>query len=443
MIKQSSNDAREEAELRQKIAGGSQDPADYRNLAGLVFTAGHYKEAVSLYQQLLHLPLTNYQKAKASTELGWIFYETCQQTEATRLVENALGLLSRELESPEVLHLRGSAQSLLAHCLSLTDEKSGAEAADLALHCFQRVMVDAPNFEAITQVYYEAARLQNMLGNGDEAITLCEKCLQQELDEEDQHSFLIILAEAFRLQERFADAEEKVKQAFRYVKGDDRQIPVLYFTLGLIQRSTNHPTEALESFHNVLKAWHRNSDLTYHQNFFTQVYQNMGELYYELGDFGKALKTLEEIINRQPEDDVDHRNALLWMGYCFEETEAFTKAQDCFEKVLASPQTSEDEMVLARQEIAKSRAKLYYQAERYSEAAAAFEEALAYYSKDDPYRPSVLHWLGHSYFGAEDHAKARQCYEELLSAPHASEEQKASAQKNLSRLPHGPKKVLH
>ena len=84
MVKLTLLDPQNEAELRRKIADGSQDPEDYRNLAELLFAAGRYEDAISSYEGALNLPLTNCQRAKVSMELGWIIYEMGRQAQALR-----------------------------------------------------------------------------------------------------------------------------------------------------------------------------------------------------------------------------------------------------------------------------------------------------------------------------------------------------------------------
>ncbi|HJU62078.1 MAG TPA: tetratricopeptide repeat protein, partial [Candidatus Binatia bacterium] len=93
MAKSDMTDTEIEEELRQKIADGSQDPEDYRNLTDLLFPSGDYDEAIALYQRALTLPLTAFKKAQLSMELGWIYYEIGQQTQVAELARDALSLL--------------------------------------------------------------------------------------------------------------------------------------------------------------------------------------------------------------------------------------------------------------------------------------------------------------------------------------------------------------
>jgi tetratricopeptide (TPR) repeat protein len=79
---------------------------------------------------------------------------------------------------------------------------------------------------------------------------------------------------------------------------------------------------------------------------------------------------------------------------------------------------------------------LYYDAERYGEAISAFQAALPDLVETLPSLHSDTYLaLGHCYLLTRQHAKARDCYEEVLAHSGASTEQKATAQEGLSRLP--------
>jgi tetratricopeptide (TPR) repeat protein len=423
MTKPSSLDSQSEEVLRRKIADGSQNPDDYRNLAELQLATGRGEEAISLLKAALDLPLTNYQRAEISMELGWNYYEMGRRAHAELLAQSALGLLSQEPESADVLSCRGSSQSLLAHCLWFTDVDVGAEAARLALKWLEQVMAKAPEFEEIAAVYCDAARLQNLLGNAEEAISLCEECLQHKLNERERLSCLMAYIEALRLARRFREAEHTLEEAFRYTEANKGILPLLYFTLGLIQRSTNRVDEARETFQKTLEALQADADLRDESDFFPQVYWNLGELCYGSEEYNKALEAFQKILVYHPEDDLDRCSALLWLGRCCLAIEAHTKAREFFEQVLASSHSSESDKVSAREGLGE----VYYNFEEYEEAALTFEEVLDHEPEDNPDRWNTLLWLGNSYEGTGAHDKARDCFEQVLASPHASETDKASA----------------
>ena len=63
-----------------------------------------------------------------------------------------------------------------------------------------------------------------------------------------------------------------------------------------------------------------------------------------------------------------------------------------------------------------------------------FEEVAADQVVDDPERYNTLLWLGHSYLGAEDYQRARNCYKEIVESPLATSFDKEAAEKALSKI---------
>ncbi len=346
-------DQQSEAELQQRIAEGSAEIGDYRDLTNMLISAERDEEAVTLYQQALNLPLRNLQKARVSMELGWIHYELRgQRTQAQMLAQRAISLLSSEEENPEVLFLRGMSQSLLAHCVWFTDAKSGAEAARVALEWLERVMVESPDFEEVAVAYGDAARLHNLLGNTEKAITLCQKMLDQKLDKRDRLSCLIVLGEALRRERRFTEAGQVGEEALRNWEADKGMLPRLYFERGLIQRLTNRPTEAQRTFQQVLAALQAHPTLCNDPHFLAEVHWNLAELYYESEAYREAAAAFQEVLAHHAKDDPYHRNALLWLGHCHLGTGAHAEARDCYQEVLNSPHASETEKASAREGLA-------------------------------------------------------------------------------------------
>ena len=67
-------------ELRLRIATGSTNQKDYRDLAYHLFAIGQYKEAILFYQQALDLPLQDIQKADLSVDLAGVLYEVSRRS---------------------------------------------------------------------------------------------------------------------------------------------------------------------------------------------------------------------------------------------------------------------------------------------------------------------------------------------------------------------------
>jgi len=427
-------DTKSETELRRKIAAGSQDPENYRNLAEVLLARGHYEEAISLYEQALILPLTNFLKAETSVELGWIFYEIGRQTQAHTLAKEALAVLSNEPERAEVFLCRGASQSLLAHCLMFTDENSGVETARLGLEWLEKA-IDSPDLEEKGMAYIDAARLQNLIGNTTKAIDYCKKCLEQDLKEVDRLSCLIVYSQALKDQDRFTEAEKAMKEAVRLVRGYKGILPGLHLELGVIQRSTGRLAEARETLQQALVELRNDPYLQDEPDLLVEIHRALAGVYYELAQYQHAAAAYQEVLRFHSEDDSCRRDAFLWLGHCYLAIGAHDKARDCYEKLLASPNVLPTEKGLAQRALAWNQAKLYYVSGKYPEAAAAFEEALPYYPEDDPNNCNALLWLGYSYVAVAAYPKAQDCFERVLRSPHVSQDEKNSAQQGLSDLP--------
>src|SRR5262245_49379795 len=160
-----------EEELRQKIAAGSQDPDDYRNLIDLLLlsSSGRYGEAIELYRQALALPLTGFKKAQLSMELAWIYYEIGRRQQAILLARDALELLSSEPKDAEVLYCLGSSQAVLSLSEFFEDPVLGTETARLALESLKKAIAHHTEFKDKPHAYIDAAGLYCLLGNFEEA----------------------------------------------------------------------------------------------------------------------------------------------------------------------------------------------------------------------------------------------------------------------------------
>jgi len=433
-------DRHAEKELRQKIADGSQDPDDYRYLTDLLFPSGRYDEAIALCQQALTLPLTSFKKAQLSMELGWIYYDIGQQARATPLAREALALLSTEPKSAEVFYCLGASQALVSHSESFEDPNAGAEAARLALDWLEKAVAGNSDFKDKPHAYIDAARLHTMLGNLDEAIVYCERCLGQEINETQRISCLIVYAQALQREERFAEAEQAIAEAVRCRKNYTSGLFQIYIELGAIQRFTNRLAESRRSYEQALAAL--KSDPYFHSDaeILGEIYFNLATVCYELKEYQDAVSAYSGVLRCKSKDIPSYWTTLYWLGRSYEATEDHRGARDCYGEVLASPNATEDDKTLARKGLTWVVAKLDYESGKYKEAAAAFEQLVSHSTMADPdYWPAIL-WLGSSHEGLGAYTKAQMFYEEALNSAHTSDANKLIAQKghtrSLARLAH-------
>lgn len=424
-------------ELRKRIMVGSATQEDYRQFAHYMFAIGQHEESILFYKKALDLSPQNIQKADISLELGWVMYEMSRRAEAQELAQNAINLLSKQIETPEVLLSRGAAHALLSQCLSFTNLKSSTETARLGLDVIERVMAEIPDSEKITSAYYLAARLHSLLGNTEKTVTLCEKCLQHELENRERLECMLILVEALRSQGRFSEAEHAMEDALRqidtdkqYVEADKRIRQRLSLERGLIQRLSNRLADAAKTFKKMLVEVKADTALRNDPGILGTVYWNLGAVLFEISDYPGAATALEKALGFQPQNEPNHYKVLLSLGDCYLGTAAYARARDCYEKVVASPHSLDAEKLNACAGIAK----VLYESGEYTKAASAFETLLSDYSNNDPNYYNLLLWLGNCYEGMRVNAKARDCYEKVLASPSAWDVDKASARKALIRL---------
>jgi tetratricopeptide (TPR) repeat protein len=423
-----------EEKLRQKITDGSQDPDDYRNLTDLLFPSGGYDEAIALYQRALVFPLTAFKKAQLLMELGWIYYNTGQQAKSTPLAQEALSLLSTEPKNAEVLYCLGASQALLALNEFPKDPNASTEASRLALDWLEKSIADDSDFSDKPHAYIDAALMHSMLGNVDKAVAHCEVCLKREINKNQRIPCLILYSQALQQEERFAEAEQAITQAFQYGKNYKAGLfHRLYTERGKILRFTNRLAESKGNLEQALAAL--KSDPYFHSDaeIRGEIYFNLATVCYELGEFQEAISTYSEVLRCHSKDVPGYWTALYWLGRSYEATEDYPKARDCYADVLASPRAAEDDKTLARKELMWVIAKFDYESGRYAEAAAAFEEIVSHYTKADPDYWSTILWLAYSYEGLGVYEKARTLYEETLDSADTSDADKVIAQKGLIR----------
>ena len=428
-----SHDTEAEDKLRRKIADGSNDPEDYRNLSDLLFPSGRYEEAIALYQKALALPLTKFKNAQLAMEVGWLYHAIGQRDQASTFARDALSLLATEPRSAEVLYCLGASQALLAFCLSFTDPNAGADAARIALGWLEQALADSSDFEDKPYAYVDAARLHNLLGNGDRAISHCEQCLQHKVTEMQRISCLSVYVQALCCVERFGEAEQAIADLFQY--GNTYKsgfFHTLYMELGQVQRFTNRLTESKRSFEQALATLKTDPYFRDDVEILGEIYFNLATVCYELGDYEEAITAYTEVLRCDKPDVATYWNASYWLGRSYEFSQNYHKARDCYRAVTASQYAAQDDKAAAQNDLMLVLAKLDYESGKYKEAAAAFEEVVSHHTKRDPHHWSALIWLSSCYEGLGEYDKARSFYEEVLASAHSSDANKEAARKRLT-----------
>jgi tetratricopeptide (TPR) repeat protein len=415
-----------ENDFRTRIAAGTRNLQDYREFGRILFSSGRHNETVSLYQHALTLPFTKSQKAQLLMELGWYQYELGELTHAESAARGAISQLTNEPETADVLFLQGMTESLLAHSTWQKDTAAAEKIARSALNWLQRLIAENPNFEEIDLAYLSAARIETLLGNGRNAVGLMQKYLQHDLEEDDRLTGLIDLAEALRLENRLTEAESAIKEALQYTQNETRTSPRLYFTLGSIYQSANDPAQARAAFERLLTELSGHPYLADDQEYIAEVRRNLGPIYYNLGEYEKAVETLQYVLTCYSEDNPYHANALLWLGRSYQALNAYTTARDCNNRVLKSRTASNAEKASAQQSLGE----LHYELGEYKKATQAFQKILAEW----PERDTTWLWLGHAYLAQAEYVKARECYEKILTARNPTDAKRVWAEKGLGMV---------
>lgn len=437
MAKPALPDPNPEDALRRKVADGSASLEDYAKLGGLLFLMGNSQEAVTLYRQAIDLALTNLHKARVCIELGSVHSEMGQQGEAHALGQQALGFLTTEADSLEVLACRGGCQTLLAQLEWAKDAEAGRLASRLALENLERTINEGTEFEGKAVACFDAAVLHSALGSTDRAITLCERYLGYPLHEWERISGLTVLADALRQSEQFDKAQRTLYEAIQFAGRYNTTLANLYLNLGLAQRLSGsltkpeHLTQAQHNFQQALLALEADPYRQYKSELYSDIYMNLAAVCYELGNFKGAAAAFDEVLQSATKNHTHLCEAQFWLGRCHQAEGSHKQAQYCFEKVLVSSYSSKDQKVGAQEGLARS----LYELREYGKASEIFKKLSLSYPQEDSRQASTSLLLGYCHEGLRDHRGARECYEEVLALPHALEADKTSAREGLRRLP--------
>jgi len=414
-----------EAELRRRLAAGSQDAEDYGDLAARLTEAERTDEAIAIWELALALPLSEVGRAAVEVDLGWtLYYQTCQVDRALALARQSLARVAGASEAPEVLYVRGLAHSLIGDWLSGTDHEAAANAWRTALSTLDRLFREHPEWEAFEYLWLDAAGLHNALNDGAGAVALCRRHLQAHLSLPARVGALATLGEALRLTGRLAEAEEAVVEALACVGEQRGMRPHLCHLRGLICRAGGRPTDARESFERALAALDGHP-LQNDARIVKTIRGNLAEVYTELGEHDKAAAAWRELLGWYADDDPARAWVLLSLGHAGYSAGALADARSAYEAVLAAPHASDEDRADAAIWALWTAGEFHYRAGEYAPATRAFESLLDHYRDDDPDRRKVLRWLGDCCYFLGDFAGARERYEEVLASPRVSDAERA------------------
>jgi tetratricopeptide (TPR) repeat protein len=166
----------------------------------------------------------------------------------------------------------------------------------------------------------------------------------------------------------------------------------------------------------------------------------------DAGRFGEAEQAIDDAFRYVGADEGGALPRLHFeRGLIRRSTNRSAQAKSSFEQAREAlqlpPRRREDPYFLT--ELHWNLGELHYESTDWREAAEEFREVLKHHPEDDPHHRDALLWLGHCYLATQDYGNARDCYEEVLASPDATEAQIGAARKGVAALPPLPKQRLH
>lgn len=336
----------EEERLAQRVDDGSATVTDYIALGELLAVSGRGDEALAVYRRGLDVAEQRVTQAELLCRLGWLHYRRGESTEALGCAQDGLRLLDQMAPGMAITLLRGLHLSLQAHCLWPTDTSAAALCARRALDHLAP-LIETTDLETATAAGRETAVLHNLLGEPRTAAAISERLLYLPLPGEGRLQLLVVLAEARRRTAQLHEAEAAVEEAFRWIEADRNALPRLCFELGLIQKAAGRPDEALRSFSRALGGLEASPVFAKDQHFYAEIHWNLGELYYELGRYGRAIGAFKAVSASGAGCGAYRPNAMLWIAHSHLALGEIVEAERCYHAVLESPTAPEETKALA------------------------------------------------------------------------------------------------
>jgi len=427
-------------ELQRKIAEGSGNLEDYRQLARTLFAAGRLDEATEIQSKALDLPLSDVERAGLIMEkAGGVF----DWKEARSLAQAAINLLVGRQESPEVLVIRGLAYSVLAERGHQVDPAGGREEASKALSWLEKAIAtgdldsDVPQLSA---VFLQAATMHHILDQSNQAIAYSQRALGLDADNRIRLRCLMALGRSLSASGRLADAERVLNEALQH-PCNELMLPTLHFEMGLVQRELKQLRQACESFRRALSGIEMHPFLRRDDDLIRDINAYLAAVSYECGDYEEAAAAYSRVLRHCSKDDPRRPNYLLWLGCCELALARLSEARDHLTQVLNSPSTDENERQRANTALWDAHIRLAEAARDASDAETAireYEAALSFCEEGDPYRVDVLGWLAELYFRLGRYSEARSYYEQLLALPSLSPQKREAVAARLRDLPKPP-----
>lgn len=267
-----------------------------------------------------------------------------------------------------------------------------------------------------------------LLDDGARAVQCFQRFLTYRLTERDRFSGLTWLGEACLQAGRLQEADQAVAEALPFAETWPVLLPALYHTRALIHLAAGRRADACRAFEATLAALEGHPLLREAPEWLKSIHGNLGDIYYDAGDYEKAASAYRHLLACYPEGDPAHPSVLHWLGQCAVGVGDYGEARRFFEAVLASPCAPDAIREAAEREVISASAHAARIAGDYDAAAQLFTSLLGRHPNDDEDRRRVLMWLGHSMYSLDRYDDALACYDEVRSSPHAGSAERAEAE---------------
>ena len=128
------------------------------------------------------------------------------------------------------------------------------------------------------------------------------------------------------------------------------------------------------------------------------VYNNMGNAYYDLKEYKKAIECYKKAIELKP----DYYDAHYNMGNAYDDLKEYEKAIECYKKAIELKPDDHD--------VHYNMGNAYYDLKKYGKAIECYEKAL----EIEPYDRDPHYNMGNAYYDLKEYEKAIDCYEKAI-----------------------------
>ncbi len=337
-------------ELEEIIRKGSDDINDYFALGVLYLENGNFEKLLSLYDDAGKLQLTNLDHTRILYEKGKALQMLNREEEAAALFRKSLQLLRNEKDSFDSLDLKALNLYNLFLCSLYSGE--GRNYALEAAEYFKRLIKEYKIPEEGYLAYSHLAEIYAKLGEYEDALNYYNKAIElsAELSAE-KHDIIRMTAGIAYVYGMKGDYRQSVKHFNKALSKAGKTFPTskIYFDMGRIYFEAEEFDKADESFRNALNKLKDDPILRNNEEFETDIQWNPGTTAFRIGIEKDAVHFFDSILCRIDPDHYYYANINITPGHIYSMKNNCGKALEHYSNALLSPNTSEDEVKMAKE----------------------------------------------------------------------------------------------